>query len=207
MKRRPVVRVQVHFTTTSEYNFTASAISDNFYQPFIRKIRTSSIVLSLASRVFDAMLKLEFREGQDLAESRTVEIPLPDDDPEAMLALCQVLHHRTSDMAALTSDRLLAIALLSDKYDCAGALQVFSSYWLREQSLGASQNDRQRLLTAAYLFRNSAQFVRCALDLIIHSTEAVESASSTSLCSVTRRSSRTRVSNTKCRSLPVLRRD
>lgn len=153
------------------------------------KIRTSSVVLSLASRVFDAMLQPKFNEGQVLAEHRTVEVPLPDDDPAAMLALCRVLHYRTSDLGNLTCDTLLDIAVLSDKYDCARALHTILEHWLEQRSLHASHAERQQLLAAAYLVRNSAQFRRRAVDLVMYSTEAVDSASSVSLWSVTRRSS------------------
>ena len=66
------------------------------------QIQVSSKVLSLASKVFAAMLGPNFQEGQplqvettDLKRKRPIEIKLLDDHWEAMLTLCRVLHYRS----------------------------------------------------------------------------------------------------------------
>ncbi|KAK5734408.1 hypothetical protein LTR17_008906 [Elasticomyces elasticus] len=58
------------------------------------RLRVSSAALSLGSPVFKAMLSVRFREGHELALNSRIDVPLPEDDGEAMTILCNVLHHR-----------------------------------------------------------------------------------------------------------------
>ena len=106
--------------------------------PDKESIRASSKVLSLASPVFARMLGSHFAEGHSLLEKGSPEnaavsptkLPLPEDDPEAMILFCDTIHfkrHATSDIAFPLLDKM---ASLSDKYDSSLALSSESEIWL-----------------------------------------------------------------------------
>ena len=52
----------------------------------------SSEVMSIASPVFAAMFDGRFAEGQDLSSEAPREVDLPDDDPELVKLLCEIVH-------------------------------------------------------------------------------------------------------------------
>jgi hypothetical protein len=56
-------------------------------------MRVSSKHLIMVSPVFKAMLQRDnFREGQQLGNTGSVEIPLPDDDSDAFLIILDIVH-------------------------------------------------------------------------------------------------------------------
>lgn len=74
-------------------------------------VRVPSKVLSLASKLFKVMISRHFREGTELStadryvqprrraelitkSSSLYEVPLPDDDPDAMAIICKLIHHK-----------------------------------------------------------------------------------------------------------------
>ncbi|MCJ1475372.1 hypothetical protein MMC13_004034 [Lambiella insularis] len=83
---------------------------------------SSTILASYASGVWKAMFSTRFAEGNAVLRGRPVE--LPDDDPEAMKALCLILHHRFDLVAAQRpcADFLENLTIVADKYDCARAM-------------------------------------------------------------------------------------
>ncbi|KAF2491816.1 hypothetical protein BU16DRAFT_443687, partial [Lophium mytilinum] len=111
----------------------------------------SSKVLSLASSVFNAMFTHGFSEGEGLTSKSPRLIPLPDDDPPAMTLLCHILHFRTSsipmerDVAALAE-----LAILCDKYDCAGPVKPWSLLWTSEWLPHAGSEGFEKLLFVTY---------------------------------------------------------
>ncbi|KAK5128283.1 hypothetical protein LTR85_002950 [Meristemomyces frigidus] len=131
------------------------------------KLRVSSAGPSLGSSVFRSMFSHRFREGLELGATSSVEVPLPDDDPKAMAILCNVLHHRNDRIptaAALSAADLLKVAEMSDKYDCAVALQPTARGWLAVFEKRTKIEDRQSMISAAYLFnddRGFKEFARC----------------------------------------------
>ena len=75
---------------------------------------------------------MHFKEGHQLATATTnaVEIPFPEDDPVAMVILCQILHLRNEEVPNdLTINQLLHVALLVDKYDCAKPVKPSAECW------------------------------------------------------------------------------
>lgn len=89
------------------------------------------MILRHASPVFRAMLGPHFSEGSTLASSESVEIPLPDDDPDAMEVICYVLHMRNDDAPSeLAGGDLIYLAGLCDKYDLFVAMRPAMNLWL-----------------------------------------------------------------------------
>lgn len=93
----------------------------------------SSHVLSLASPVFDDMFNGNFSEGQTLSTSSPKKIPLPDDDPEALILLCKITHLQTSQIAKIVPlGQFTDFAILCDKYQCTEAVAFWSSLQIAE---------------------------------------------------------------------------
>lgn len=136
------------------------------------RIRVSSKILSLASDVFKAMFSPRFREGSSLrsAENRSTEpmiIDLPEDDPAAMLSLCQLLHCQI-DMLDPHPDvmTLLSLATVCDKYNCVPALRYPSHIWLNPLVDFTGANNLNDLLVASYLFDCAEVFTKVTCKLL-----------------------------------------
>jgi hypothetical protein len=81
------------------------------------------IVMSLASPVWKAMF-----ERRQWAESTATEIPLPDDDVDAMLIVLRIAHLQFKEIPAkngLSLEDLLQVAIVCDKYDTVGLVRPF----------------------------------------------------------------------------------
>ena len=145
-----------------------------------RSLRVSSKVLSLASPVFAAMLSPKSMTDGGLSVVDPPEIPLPDDDLDAMTLLCFALHcHGLSDIA-VPSTLLKGLAIICDKYDCTVAIQAWTRLglqsleeeWIRIWSC-LREEDRleghQRywdLLWMSYAFREHTSFWKASKALI-----------------------------------------
>lgn len=100
-------------------------------------------VMINASPVFAAMLKPDqYREGTRLAQDKQLELPLPDDDSEAMTVLCNILHlqSRKVPTKTVTPDLLENIAAIVDKYDFTRAIQPWPEIWFREEHIQSELN-------------------------------------------------------------------
>lgn len=85
-------------------------------------VAASRTVLTILSPVFKAMLTGGFRE----AVATNSQIPLPDDDPDALLLLLRIAHLKFKDLPHTLSFRALyKLAVVCDKYDAAGAVRPF----------------------------------------------------------------------------------
>ncbi|KAE9978166.1 hypothetical protein EG327_007504 [Venturia inaequalis] len=114
-------------------------------------IQVSSKVLSVASKVFRAMFSRNFRE---------------DDNPDAILTLCKVLHFDTADLAT-THDiaKLQGFAVVADKYDCVLACIFYGRVWLTlfwEDSCALPE-----ILALAYLFDDPHTFKKVSATLLL----------------------------------------
>ena len=129
------------------------------------RIRVHSLFLRFASRVFAAMLGPCYAEGQDLNGSRTKEIHLPADDPQAMMMLCSILHHRNDTITSnATAPTVFQIARIADKYACVEALR-----FARKELLQWTTEDPVLLvltLAASYLMKDSNSFEQLAGKLL-----------------------------------------
>ncbi len=85
-------------------------------------VAASRTVLTILSPVFKAMLAGGFRE----AGATISQIPLPDDDPDALLLLLRIAHLKFKDLPDTLSFRALyKLAVVCDKYDAVGAVRPF----------------------------------------------------------------------------------
>lgn len=135
-----------------------------------------------ASPVFKSMLSSRFEEGSNLNQHGTVEVPLREDNPEIMVLICKILHHRNDLIPEhLEVQTALGISVLSDKDDFAAALKGIAMHWLAAGLHEISSSDesdkktapwhrdliRSHLLIAAYYFRLETLFERVARDLFM----------------------------------------
>lgn len=105
-------------------------------QPSSQRVRVSSKVLSLASPVFRAMFSGKYKEAVALADASVSLVPytldLPEDDAEATILLCRIMHFKTNDADDKpTPDTLQQLAMLADKYQCAHVVQLRGALWVR----------------------------------------------------------------------------
>ncbi|MCJ1464411.1 hypothetical protein MMC07_003024 [Pseudocyphellaria aurata] len=116
-------------------------------------IKVSSKILALASPVFAAMLGPSFLEGSNLSATEPYQLRLPEDDAEAMIWFCLVLHYRRDIDECISLSLFEKMALLCNKYDCAKALSPWSKVWLhRVHALLKVQADYERLLYCSYVY-------------------------------------------------------
>lgn len=95
-------------------------------------------IMTHASPAFDAMLKAgKYAEGITLNQDKFLELPLSDDDAEAMTVLCNILHLQPQKVAttSITPDLLGSIATLVDKYDFTRAVQPWAKVWFQQKHI------------------------------------------------------------------------
>ncbi|KAF7863212.1 hypothetical protein EAF04_007294 [Stromatinia cepivora] len=92
----------------------------------------SSKHMVLVSPVFKAMLQWSnFKDGYAMKAHGKVEVPLPDDDPEAMRILVDIVHCHHKDVPRKVKLSLLThLAILVDKYRLHEAVQIYSDMWI-----------------------------------------------------------------------------
>ena len=91
------------------------------------KLRVSSTTLSAASPEFKTLFKPYSRAGQDVK----IAIVLSDDDPTAIEAICEYLHHKPPRYTIDTSTELLTLATAIDKYKLVETLRPQCLYLLQ----------------------------------------------------------------------------
>lgn len=119
-----------------------------------KSIRASSKVLTLASPVFAAMLGPNFSEGSKLSTAQPYELHLPEDDPEAIIWLCLILHYQRQIDDGMTLSLFENLALVCNKYDCANSLSSWSKVWLlhRVEARPKDKAHYERLLYTSYVY-------------------------------------------------------
>ena len=131
------------------------------------EIKMSSKALSLASPVFKALLRPTFSEGQALRDGKTARIEFPDDDTEAMKAICKCAHFQPEDPSNVTEKWLVNLAMLVDKYDCLGATRCFGALALASISIKLDQTlSDGHLLLPAYVLDDYVSFQRITKRLV-----------------------------------------
>lgn len=121
------------------------------------RLRVRSLNMKATSEPFSAMLGSSWKEGRDLLEDGSVEVPLPDDNAMAMVYICAIIHHRNRMLpSTITPKVILEIAVTADKYDFVDALRFASESWLHFRSIEA--DGLMNLAAAAYAFRNAQAF-------------------------------------------------
>lgn len=131
------------------------------------RLRIAPDVLRSASKPFTAMFSSTWAEGRNMSTSLPVEIPLPEDDADAMWAICCVLHHRNDHVPTrLSTKRIFKIALLADKYDLIVALQYSSEKWLRPRHRSSNES-LFYMFASALLFGNADMVMAHSANIIL----------------------------------------
>ncbi|KIX07347.1 uncharacterized protein Z518_02000 [Rhinocladiella mackenziei CBS 650.93] len=132
------------------------------------RIRADSLFLKRHSPVFTALFGPNFCEGQDLNTSSPKEIPLPDDDPDAMTAICATMYHAFDQIPrSPATGFVLSIVRHADKYDCYDVLTLPSQAygWLKSDNLTLGK-DLVNTLAISYLVRDQEAFTNASKALV-----------------------------------------
>lgn len=97
-------------------------------------LRVASTALCIASPVFRAMLSDRFLEGQNLSAcaktGQVYALELPEDDPDALITLCHILHFNNYKVPrSISAEALAKLCVLLDKYVCTLAAASWIDYW------------------------------------------------------------------------------
>jgi hypothetical protein len=139
------------------------------------RIHVDSVFLKRHSTVFAALFSPNFREGQNLNASSPKEIPLPDDDPQAMTVICAAMYHAIDHIPQRpTTDFVLSIAKHTDKYDCYDVLTLLSQAygWLKidhlipDHLIPAAGKDLINILAISYLVKDREAFTNTSKALV-----------------------------------------
>ncbi|ROV92286.1 hypothetical protein VSDG_07238 [Cytospora chrysosperma] len=131
------------------------------------RLMVSSVILRNSSPVFDVLLGPKYAEGQELSSKGSVEVPLPEDDPEALTTILCVLHGRNDRVPEeIPGDKLCEIATLCDKYDLFIPLKFAIQQLLNARRLVNEPSELWLLMSAAYWFRHEKVFAKATHDLI-----------------------------------------
>ena len=137
-------------------------------------LRVSSKALSLASKVFQAMLSPRYAEGSTIRNG-IITVDMPEDDKEAMVTLCSVLHHRYeyANRSQTTTSSLSDLAIAADKYDCVSAVSQWTGNHLSDLIQSAGTSLDYRLLYLTYAFDDYRRFQQVTR-LLVYSRSSVE---------------------------------
>ena len=114
-------------------------------------VSVSGTVLRHSSSVFDAMLSELFMEGS------TCTIELPEDDYDAFLLYCKIIHHMEVSPDQ-PNGLLLSLAKLCEKYQLQTALFHHAREWCRSWTKDTSTSDLSELLVLAYVVNSPDDF-------------------------------------------------
>lgn len=145
------------------------------------QLRVSSVILSSASPVFTTMLGPNFLEGQgDRSAQDPKEITLLDDDVNAMVRLCRLIHHQDNmpptpndkDSLAGVAEELLALVIVADKYRCIDSIRFAGECMLFNSAstaafLDPSMGTLLHLVAAAYMLNDSRHFALFTRKLVL----------------------------------------
>jgi hypothetical protein len=161
-------------------NSSVSAKSQAADVKSTRELLVSSKVLSVASPVFKAMLNGRFLEGIELSKAKTsaepylAQLPLPEDDAEAMTLLCKLLHFDIDDIPERPNPQSLEnLAFACDKYGCISPLRYSGGTWIRNWLLHYENtepiiDDVCRLFILAYVADLEFEFLEVAWTLLLY---------------------------------------
>lgn len=122
------------------------------------------------------MLGPHFKEGSDLSTSSKVEIPLPEDDPQAIEIVCLIIHLRIDLVPAkLTHNTLLKVTRHCDKYGLLDVTRPTVQQWLdlRSEHPPVPISAAVDPMEAAFLFKCWRQIAKVGVLLVKHSTQDI----------------------------------
>lgn len=141
------------------------------------RLRASANVLLRSSTVFGALLGPHFREGQHAGTAeQPKEIRLHEDDAAAMSDMLNLLHNNPVKGLLLnpTANKILALAVVVDKYDCVEALGleiqgILLAFPIVRKDLTFAEIVKN--LLASYLLKHSWAFKELCGRAIVQSQE------------------------------------
>jgi hypothetical protein len=124
----------------------------------------SSVVLSFASPVFEAMFGGHFAEGQALSTDSPHIVPLPDDNTESIMLICKIAHLQAAQLPEELSTTAFAdFAIACDKYSCGEAVQAWSKVWAMKMLQTPPTMDFEKLILATYMLDMAHEFYQTTL--------------------------------------------
>ncbi|KAG6001005.1 hypothetical protein E4U21_004783 [Claviceps maximensis] len=136
-----------------------------------RSMIVDSRVLCRSSSVFSRMLKGPFVESQ--SDSQAWEVKLPDDNPQALLIVMDIIHNLYKHTPAEpTLDTLCHILSLTNKYDMAKSLRPVAYTWLKhaKREMTKPLQGREAYLFVAYELGDVQMFHQIALKIATECT-------------------------------------
>lgn len=117
------------------------------------------------------------QEGTTLANTSSVDITLPDDDPASIVLMFKAMHLRISSLPpSLSITSVKQLATVVDKYDCARPLAPMTYYWIhgRLSQSKCSIEELYELLHATFLLGQQELFGQIGSKLVLETTSAIE---------------------------------
>jgi len=97
------------------------------------EVRVSSRHLALASKVFRVMFDGHFKERVDPGKEQPTRVPLPDDDPDAIMVLLNIIHGLNKRVQrSIEKPLFIAIAILVDKYELHEVVELCAEKWFEQ---------------------------------------------------------------------------
>ncbi|KAK4495879.1 hypothetical protein PRZ48_013147 [Zasmidium cellare] len=146
---------------------------DGFHPP--QKLRVSSCILAMSSKVFKALFSKKFAEGQ-AGEGRSAETPheiLVKDAPTPLHHLCLLLHQQipvADNENYISPAALLELGLVADKYDLVEAIRLQVHSLLTDTASKDDLDDYaslNKLVAASVLLDQVAAFRHLTKELVL----------------------------------------
>ena len=128
------------------------------------RIRVCKALLCFASKYFNALFSGNFSES--VFEGQGQDVPLEEDEPDAVVNLCKILHMKYTWPASMTPKELLHLAIVADKYDCVKALQLSVQSLFPRSKLTCDAWGVRDLIVASYLLDHPEWFQKYTKILI-----------------------------------------
>lgn len=128
------------------------------------KLLVSREKLSSVSVVFAAMFNGCFREGEKITfgDLQVHHVLLPDDDIDSVLLLCTIIYERDDLIEGVpNAQSMLSLAVLCDKYQCAGELTRELKELIFDSLFNSDQKDTGNLcvlLAVSYITNHAFEF-------------------------------------------------
>ena len=124
------------------------------------ELKVSSKALSLASKVFKAMFKPGFKDGNTMRAGKgsLFSIHLPDDDTDAMSTICKIIHYKPDPISEVSIDTVKDVAIAADKYDCIQSISLWFATCMSHFREADAAELAQKLLFPAFIFDDPVAF-------------------------------------------------
>ncbi|KAF4806146.1 hypothetical protein CGCSCA5_v014681 [Colletotrichum siamense] len=147
--------------------------------PKEKEFRLYSQILKATSKVFKAMLGLNFAEGQQLVNNKSyndpIKINLPEDDAYSMGILFELIHYRHDVLSGTDGVTLFDVALAADKYDLIRAVKYPITEAMNDILFGYDERGEEesmwKLAIAASIFNCDSNFKKATQALVLLSSD------------------------------------